>query len=77
MSMRRMIWSLIWYNYLTMPSIFCYTMDIMNKKGNNMYKISIGNIVYLYDNDKDARRAYHDAVTKNGINNVQVTYVGG
>lgn len=42
-------------------------------KGNNMYKIVIGDIVYLYDNDKDARRAYHDAVTKNGINNVTVT----
>lgn len=72
MSMKRMIWSRLWCNYLTVTSIFCYTMDIMNK-GNNMYKIVIGDIVYLYDNDKDARRAYHDAVTKNGINNVTVT----
>lgn len=70
--MRRMIWSRLWCNYLTTPSTFCYTMDIMNK-GNNMYKVIIGDIVYLYDNDKDARKAYHDAVTKNGIHNVTVT----
>jgi len=70
--MKRMIWSRLWCNYLTVTSIFCYTMYIMNK-GNNMYKIIIGDIVYLYDNDKDARRAYHDAVTKNGIHNVKVT----
>jgi len=41
-----------------------------------MYKVIIGNIVYLYDNEKAARSAYHSAVSKNGINNVQVTYHG-
>lgn len=40
-----------------------------------MYKVIIGSIVYLYDNDKDARSAYHMAVAKNGINNVKVMYV--
>jgi hypothetical protein len=39
-----------------------------------MYVLTIGSIVYLYDNDKDARKAYHHAVQKNGINNVKVTY---
>lgn len=42
--------------------------------GVNMYKVVIGNIVYLYDNEKDARSAYHIAVAKNGINNVEVSY---
>ena len=41
-----------------------------------MYKVIIGDIVYLYDNMKDARKAFHSAVSKNGINNVQVTYHG-
>ena len=41
-----------------------------------MYVLTIGSIVYLYDNDKDARSAYHHAVQKNGINNVKVTYNG-
>lgn len=40
-----------------------------------MYKVIIGNIVYLYDNVKDARKAFHQSVAKNGINNVKVTYV--
>ena len=39
-----------------------------------MYRVSIGNIVYLYDNEKDARKAYHIAVAKHGINNVEVSY---
>lgn len=52
-----------------------YTMYIMKKKGESMYKVIIGDIVYLYDNDKDARKAYHIAVSKNGINNVKVMYV--
>ena len=39
-----------------------------------MFKVIIGDIVYLYDNMKDARKAFHIAVTKNGINNVKVTY---
>lgn len=51
-------------------------MYIMNNKGESMYKVIIGDIVYLYDNMKDARRAFHIAVTKNGINNVQVAYHG-
>ena len=50
-------------------------MYIMKKKGESMYKVIIGDIVYLYDNDKDARKAYHIAVSKNGINNVKVMYV--
>ena len=44
------------------------------KGGWIMYVLTIGSIVYLYDNDKDARKAYHHAVQKNGINNVKVTY---
>jgi hypothetical protein len=39
-----------------------------------MYTLTIGSIVYLFDNDKDARKAFHQAVSKNGINNVKVTY---
>jgi len=31
--------------------------------------------VYQYDNEKDARKAFHQSVVKNGINNVKVTYV--
>jgi len=50
-------------------------MPIVNKEGENMYKVIIGDIVYLYDNMKDARKAFHIAVTKNGINNVKVMYV--
>ena len=42
--------------------------------GVNMYKIIIGNDVYRYDNEKDARKAYHIAVAENGINNVRVSY---
>jgi hypothetical protein len=41
-----------------------------------MYKVSIGDVVYLYDNIKDARKAFHSAVSKNGINNVKVVYNG-
>ncbi len=41
-----------------------------------MYILTIGSIVYLYDNDKDARKAFHSAVSKNGINNVKVVYNG-
>ena len=40
-----------------------------------MYKVIIGNIVYLYDNVNDARKAFHQSVANNGINNVKVTYV--
>ena len=41
-----------------------------------MYKVIIGDIVYLYDNMKDARKAFHQSVAKNGINNVKVVYCG-
>lgn len=41
----------------------------------NYYKIMIGSIVYIYDNMKDARKAFHIAVSKNGINNVKITKV--
>ena len=60
---------------LTVGYDLYYTMYIMKKKGESMYKVIIGDIVYLYDNMKDARKAFHIAVTKNGINNVQVMYV--
>jgi len=40
-----------------------------------MYVLTIGSIVYLYDNEKDARKAFHQSVVKNGINNVKVKYV--
>ena len=40
-----------------------------------MYVLTIGSIVYLYDNEKDARKAYHQSVAKNGINSVKVKYV--
>ena len=42
---------------------------------NGMYRITINNVVYLYDNEKDARKAFHSAVTKYGHGNVEVTYV--
>ena len=38
-----------------------------------MYVLTINGIVYLYDNEKTARKAYHESVTKNGINNVSIT----
>ena len=41
-----------------------------------MYVLTIGSIVYLYDNETDARKAFHESVVKNGINNVKVTYNG-
>lgn len=40
-----------------------------------MYVLTIGSITYLYDNEKDARKAFHQSVATNGINNVKVTYV--
>ena len=40
-----------------------------------MYVLKIGSIVYLYDNEKEARKAFHQSVVKNGINNVKVKYV--
>lgn len=46
------------------------TGDIMN-----YYKLMIGSIVYIYDNMRDARKAFHIAVSKNGINNVSITKV--
>jgi|DEB0MinimDraft_6_1074348.scaffolds.fasta_scaffold910633_1 hypothetical protein len=41
-----------------------------------MYVLTIGTITYLYDNETDARKAFHESVVKNGINNVKVTYNG-
>lgn len=41
-----------------------------------MYVLTIHGIVYLYDNETDARKAFHESVAKNGINNVKVTYNG-
>ena len=40
-----------------------------------MYVLTIGTITYLYDNEKEARKAFHSAVSKNGINNVVITKV--
>ena len=40
-----------------------------------MYVLTIGTITYLYDNEKEARKAFHQSVATNGINNVKVTYV--
>ena len=37
-----------------------------------MYVLTINGIVYLYDNEKTARRAFHESVAKNGINNVSI-----
>ena len=39
-----------------------------------MYILTIGSIVYMYDNEKEARKAFHQAVQKNNINNVKVVY---
>jgi len=41
-----------------------------------MYVLTINGIVYLYDNEKDARKAFHESVAKNGLDNVKVTYNG-
>ena len=37
------------------------------------YVLTIGNHVYYYDNEKDARKAFHLSVVKNGINKVRIT----
>ena len=50
-------------------------ISIGYRSGIIMYVLTIGSIVYLYDNEKDARKAFHQSVAKNGINNVKVTYV--
>ena len=41
-----------------------------------MYILTIGSIVYMYDNEKEARKAFHQAVQNNNINNVKVVYNG-
>jgi len=41
-----------------------------------MYILTIGSIVYMYDNEKEARKAFHQAVQKNNINNIKVVYNG-
>ena len=38
-----------------------------------MYVLTINGIVYLYDNEKDARKAFHESVAKNGLDNVKIT----
>ena len=39
-----------------------------------MYVLKINGIGYLYDNEKTARRAYHESVAKNGLENVSIDY---
>ena len=39
-----------------------------------MYVLTINGIVYLYDNEKTARRAFHESVAKNGLENVSIKY---
>ena len=39
-----------------------------------MYVLKINGIVYLYDNEKTARRAFHESVAKNGLENVSINY---
>jgi len=40
-----------------------------------MYVLTVNTLVTVYDNEKDARKAFHSAVTKYGHGNVEVTYV--
>ncbi len=53
------------YSTVSNPSYYYRTGDIM-------YVLTINGIVYLYDNEKDARKAFHQSVAKNGINNVNI-----
>ena len=46
-----------------------------NKGDIIMYVLTVNSIVTVYDNDKCARKAFHHAVQKYGINNVEVAYV--
>ena len=39
-----------------------------------MYVLTVNTLVTVYDNEKDARKAFHTAVTKYGHGNVEVTY---
>ena len=39
----------------------------------SVYVLTINGIVYLYDNEKTARKAFHESVTKNGHANVTIT----
>jgi len=39
-----------------------------------MYVLTVNTLVTVYDNEKDARKAFHSAVTKYGHGNVEVTY---
>jgi hypothetical protein len=41
----------------------------------SVYVLTIGDIVYYYDNVRAARKAFHQSVVKNGINNVKITKV--
>jgi len=40
-----------------------------------MYVLTVNTLVTVYDNEKDARKAFHSAVTKYGHGNVEVAYV--
>ena len=38
-----------------------------------MYVLTINGIVTVNDNEKDARKAFHESVAKNGLDNVKIT----
>ena len=40
-----------------------------------MYVLTVNSIVSVYDNEKEARKAFHSAVSDYGIVNVEVAYV--
>jgi len=52
-----------------------YDYPYTSSTGDIMYILTIGTIVYYYDNVTDARKAFHQSVAKNGINNVKITKV--
>ena len=39
-----------------------------------MYVLTVNSIVTVYDNEKEARKAFHSAVSVYGHENVEVTY---
>ena len=40
-----------------------------------MYVLTVNSIVSVYDNEKEARKAFHSAVSVYGHGNVEVAYV--
>jgi len=40
-----------------------------------MYVLTVNSIVTVYDNEKEARKAFHSAVSVYGHGNVEVAYV--